>query len=65
MSTTITVAIRCDHRDTAGYCGSVYRHPYPVVNARRAARGFGWQLTSNGDLCPGCATRASSTAEAR
>ena len=57
MSTTVTVTIRCDRRDADGWCGSAYRHPYPVANARQAARGHGWQLTGNGDLCPRCASR--------
>ena len=60
MSTTITVAIHCDHRDTDGYCGSVFRRPAAVPLVQDEAVSYGWQLGPP-DLCPRCATRAPAT----
>ena len=59
MTTTITITIRCDHQDADGFCGSAYRYPGTIAEARRTALAYGWQLGQLGqlDLCPRCVSR--------
>lgn len=61
VSLTVTIGIRCDHRDPDGYCGSAFRsnRPGTLAEVRREAAGYGWWLGER-DLCPRCAGRESS-----